>query len=469
MSDQSFRDFLKNLDQKGELIRFTKEVDPLTNMAAIEWKAFNELGKSSLFTNIKGHGGWQACSQVFTDRTKWSIGLGIEEDELLDTINERLQSPIETVEVGSDDAPVKEVILTGGDADLYDLPSMITSENDGGRFFGSGMAIMKDPDTGIRNMSIHRQQIMGRDKTGFIMVPRHGRRIYDKYCARNQPLPVAMVYGTHPAIFFGSAFTTNYGIDELSLAGGLMGEAVRMVKCETIDLEVPAEAEVVVEGEILPNHTEPEGPFGEVPGTYAEAGQSEIFKVRAITRRKDPIFYALHCGFPITETQGTTGLCIEVATKAHLKNVEGGLDLLDVRSITASGTMILVIKIRPRVEGQAKTALMAALSGPFLHPKIAIAVDEDIDASDLRHVMWSMATRVEADRDVIMIPNTRVFALDKISSIVPGQTSFHRVGTKWLIDATMPSVTQVEERKRFERCMPKNFDSVDLKDFLPDR
>jgi UbiD family decarboxylase len=160
-------------------------------------------------------------------------------------------------------------------------------------------------------------------------------------------------------------------------------------------------------------------------------------------------------------------LGIEVATREHLRNVEGGLDLLDVRMVTSAGAMMLVIKLRPRVEGQAKTALMAALSGPFLHPKIAVAVDEDIDAGDLRQVMWSIANRVRADRDVIMIPNTRVFALDSVSPIVPGQSSYHRIGTKWMIDATMPVAGQEEDRKEFEPAMPKNINSVNLKDFLP--
>jgi 2,5-furandicarboxylate decarboxylase 1 len=467
MPDQSFRPLLKNLEQQGELIRFTKEVNPLENMSAVEWKTYNELGKSSLFTNIKGHPGWQACSQILADRRKWSIGLGIEEDEILEEMGKRIKTPVPTVMVGRDKAPVKELILKDGKADLGDLPAMVTSEKDAGRFLASGMAIIKDPETGIRNISIHRQQIMGKDKTGFIMVPRQARRIYDKYCARNQAMPVAIVFGAHPAIWFGSAFTTSYGLDELTIAGSLLGESVRMVKCETVDIEVPAEAEIVIEGEVLPNHTEPEGPYGEVPGTYAEQGFSEIFKVKAITRRKDAIFYAIHCGFPVTDTQATTALGIEIATRDHLRNVEGGLDLLDIRCIAAAGLMMLVLKIRPRVEGQAKTALMAALSGPYLHPKVAIAVDDDIDASDLRQVMWSMTTRVHAERDVVMIPHTRTFALDNVSPIAEGQNSFHRVGTKWMIDATKPSITQVEQRKRFERAMPKNFDKVNLDDFLP--
>ena len=160
-------------------------------------------------------------------------------------------------------------------------------------------------------------------------------------------------------------------------------------------------------------------------------------------------------------------LGIEIATKEQLRNVEGGLDLLDVRCHASAGMMMVVLKMRPRVEGQAKTALMAALSGAYLHPKLAIAVDDDIDANDLRQIMWSMTTRVHAERDVIMIPNTRVFALDNISPVVPGQNSFHRIGTKWMIDATKPAVTQADERARFARAMPRNYDSVDLEDFLP--
>jgi 2,5-furandicarboxylate decarboxylase 1 len=362
---------------------------------------------------------------------------------------------------------VKELILKDGEVDLGDIPAMITSDKDGGRYLASGMVFLKDPETGIANVSVHRMQIMGKDKTGLLMVPRHARRIYDKYCARGEAMPAAVAIGAHPAIWYGSAFTTDFGIDEMSVAGGLLGEAVRMVPCETIDIRVPAEAEIVLEGEVLPNHVEAEGPFGEVPGTYAEVGESEIFKVKCITRRKNPIYYAIHCGFPVTDTQATTGLGIEVATREHIKNVEGGLDLLDVRSVREAGLLAIVIKLRPKFEGQAKTALMAALSGPYLHPKLAIAVDDDIDASDMRQIMWSMTTRVHASRDVVMIPHTRTFPLDNISPISEGQSSFHRVGTKWLIDATKPPINQPDQRARFERAMPKNFDDVNLEDFLP--
>lgn len=467
MPDQSFRTHLKLLEQRGEIIRFTKEVDPVANMSAIEWKAFNELGKSSLFVNIKGHSGWQACSQIIADRRKWSIALGVDEEDLLAAVGARLRAPQAPVLVDRRHAPVKEVVLKDGEADLGDIPAMKISERDGGRFLASGLSFIRDPETGVRNVSIHRQHIKGKDETGFLMVPRHARRIYDKYCQRNEPMPVAIVFGVHPAIFFSAVCTTPFGVDELGFAGGLLDEGVRVVKCETMDMEVPAEAEMIIEGEVLPNQTKNEGPFGEIPGTYAQTGFAEVFKVKAITRRRDPIYYALHCGFPVTDTQAMTALGIEAATRERLQGVEGGLELLDVRGVTEAGMLMLILKIRPRVPGQVKTALMAALSGPYLHPKIAIAVDEDIDATDMGQVMWSLTTRVHAERDVVMIPETRVFSLDNVSPVVEGMSSLHRLGTKWMIDATMPSLAQPEERARFARAMPTNYDKVELADFLP--
>lgn len=466
--DQSYRSFLADLEAQGELIRFTKQVDPVRNLSAVEWRAYNELGKASLFTDIAGHPGWTACSQIVADRRKWAIGLGLPEDNFLGRIAERIRRPAKPILVDAADAPVKQVRLIGDEANLLELPAVKVSERDAGRFIPSGITFMKDPETGIGNLSLHRQQVMGKDKTGFVMVPRHARRIYDKYSAMGKPTPVAIVIGVHPAIWFGAGFTTGFGVDELELAGGLLGEGVRTVRCETSDLEVPAEAEIVLEGELVPgNHLEPEGPFGEVTGTYPDPGEAHVFKLKAITRRRDPIYYALHCGFPVTETQATTGLGIEIATSEHLRNVDGGLDLLDVRCLPVFGLMALIVKIRPRVEGQSKTALMAALSGPYQQPKLAIAVDDDIDAADLRQIMWSLTTRVHAERDVILIPGARVFALDNISPLVPGVEAFQRVGTKWMIDATKPAVTMGKARDRFNPAMPANYDGVNLRDFLP--
>lgn len=467
LQDQSIRGYLQKLERAGEMVRVEKEVDPATNLSAIEWKTYDELGKATYFANLKDHPGWDACSQIFADRRKWSLGLNLTEDEFLGGIRRRIEKPVEPVLVDGP-APCQEVVKIGDEASLYDIPVATISERDGGAFIPGGMSIMKDPETGIRNISIHRQQIFDARHTGFYILPRQARRIHEMYRERGENVPVAVVVGAHPAIFFGSAFTTSYGLDELSVSGALLGDPVRLVKCKTIDVEVPADAELVLEGEILMGELHDEGPFGEVPGTYAEADQTEVFHVKAITHRRDPIYYALHCGMPVTDTQATTGIGIEVATWDHLSKVEGGLDIRDVRCHTTSGLMMVVVRMRPRIEGQAKTALMATLSGPYLHPKLAIAVDEDIDANDLRQVIWSITTRVNAENDVTLIPHTRTFALDKISPVHPGGNQFERMGTKWLIDATMPAPTHPEARQQFERAMPINHESVDIRDFLPE-
>jgi len=466
--DQSIRGYLANLEQQGELVRFQKKVDPLENLTAIGWKTYDRLGKASLFDNLTGFPGWQVCNQIITDRRKWGIGLGVEEGEVIETFNQRVKEPIEPVMVNKTEAPVKELIYQGDEVNLAKLPAAWTSELDPGPFIASGMAIIKDPDTGIRNMSIHRQQIMGKNRTGYLICPRQALRIYQKYQERNQPMPVAMVIGAHPAIYFSSSYTAPYGVDELTIAGALMGEPVRLVKCETIDIEVPAEAEIILEGQIPPDALTPEGPFGEGSGGYAMEGFTQYLDVNAVTRRKQPIFYAMQCGAPMTDTQALVSTAIDMLLWDHLKNVEGGLDLIDLRCLGIAGMMAVIIKLRPRVEGQAKTALLATLSGPQLHPKLAIAVDEDIDASDIRQIFWSMTTRVHAERDVIKIPNTRTWSLDNVSDIVPGQSAMHRIGTKTLIDATKPAITDPDARTSFARAMPKNFNNVNLSDFLPD-
>ena len=465
--DQSIRGYLANLEQQGELVRFHKEVDPLDNLTAIGWKTYDRHGKSSLFDNLADFPGWKVCNQIITDRRKWGIGLGVREDEVIETFNRRVKSPIDPEVVDKSNAPVKEVIFTGDEVDLTKLPAAWTSELDPGPFIASGMAIIKDPDTGIRNMSIHRQQIMGKNRTGYLICPRQALRIYQKYQELNEPMPVAMVIGAHPAIYFSSSYTAPYGVDELTIAGSLLGEPVRLVKCETVDIEVPAEAEIILEGYIPPDAITPEGPFGEGSGGYAMEGFTQYLEVKAITRRKEPVFYAMQCGAPMTDTQALVATAIDMLLWDHLKNVEGGLDLLDLRCLGIAGMMAVIIKLRPRVEGQAKTALMAALSGPQLHPKLAIAVDEDIDTSDIRQIFWSLTTRVHAEHDVIKVPNTRTWSLDNVSDIVPGQSAMHRIGTKTLIDATKPAVTDPDGRARFTMAMPKNYENIDLADFLP--
>ncbi|HCH55704.1 MAG TPA: hypothetical protein DEV64_01320, partial [Rhodospirillaceae bacterium] len=145
MRDQSLRAHVANLEQQGELIRITKEADPHENISAIGWKAYDRLGKSTLFTNLRGFPGWEVVNQVITDRKKWSIALGISEEEFIPTLVERIKRQIEPVEVGAEKAPVKEVILKGKEADLTKIPALWHAEQDPSPYIASGMAIIKDP------------------------------------------------------------------------------------------------------------------------------------------------------------------------------------------------------------------------------------------------------------------------------------------------------------------------------------
>ena len=365
MRDQSVRTHIANLEQQGELIRFSAEIDPDKDMSAVAWKCFAELGKSCLFDNLKGHPGWRAVGQIIADRKKWGVALGVAESEVVATLTERIARPLPTVDVARAEAPCQEVVLLGKEIDLTKFPAMWTSEKDPGRYIASGMCIIKDPETGIRNMSFHRAQILGPDRTAFLICPRQAQKIFQMYSARGKPMEVAMVIGAHPLITFAAGFVAPYGVDELTIAGALLGDPVRMVKCQTVDLEVPAEAEIVLEGEIYPNEMTPEGPFGEVTGTYAQEGSTQLFRLKAITHRKDPIFYAMQCGLPPSEAHSLICTTIEMKLWEHMRGIDGGeLELLDVRCIGAMSPLMVVLQLRQKYPGQARTALMAALSRP---------------------------------------------------------------------------------------------------------
>ncbi|MBV8166807.1 MAG: UbiD family decarboxylase, partial [Alphaproteobacteria bacterium] len=312
MRDQSLRTHIANLEQQGELLRVTGPVDPDANMSAVSWKTNAETGKSCLFTTLTGHPDWRAVSQIIADRRKWAVALGVSEAEVVPTLAERIAQPVPTVDVARETAPCKEVVMLGEAVDLTRIPAMWTSERDPGRYIASGMCIIKDPDTGIRNVSFHRAQVLGPDKTAFLICPRQAHRIFQMYGARGRPMEVAMVVGAHPLICFAGGFVAPYGVDEMTIAGGLLGDPVRVVKCETVDLEVPADAELILEGEIIPGEMTEEGPFGEVTGTYAQEGSTPLFRVKAVTHRRDPIFYAMQCGLAPSDAHALICTTIEM-------------------------------------------------------------------------------------------------------------------------------------------------------------
>jgi 2,5-furandicarboxylate decarboxylase 1 len=467
---KDLRSYLAELEAAGELLRIKREVDPKTNLAGLAYQAGNRLGKATLFENLVGHPNWQAVSYICAHRRRLAIAIGAEpQDFILDMTKflEQGLTPCRMVDTG----PVKEVVQVGDQVDLGQLPIHVMSVLDAGPYIGSGMGIVKDPDTGIRNVALHRHQVKGRNKLGILIHPgRHTDMIKNKYEARGQDTPIAIAIGHHGAYYITACWTTSFGVDEYEITGTILGEPVEMVKCETIDLEAPAHAEIVIEGVMPAGILEEEGPFAEHTGyARAGAGLNPIVNVTAITRRHDAIYYALQGGRPIAASQVLDGMPMEVVLYNHIKDVGGYVDVKDVVALPyAGGSHIIVVQMTPHEDGQVKDVLMATLSSPYIHPKIAIAVDDDVDPHDPTEIFWSISTRVNPARDVFIVPGTRGHHLDPSGELVtpPGAHPQVRVNSKMGIDATKPPTRTPDARDYFTRSWAKGFDEVDLDDYL---
>lgn len=467
---KDLRTFLDDLEKAGQLLHVTKEVDVDENIGAVNWEAVTQYKKAVMCHNLKGFPGWRSVSGIMGTRTNAAIALGTTVEETTRYLAKKFREgnfqPCRMVE----DGPVHEVVQTGEEVDLYQLPFHVVSEGDAGRYLGSGFLVVRDPDTGIRNLSIHRHQLKGRNKLGIMMVAgRHAWRIYEKYKARGEAMPVAIVNGHHGAVELAATWTTGFGVDEYEIANMLLGEPLALVKCKTVDLEVPADAEVVIEGFIPPDVLEEEGPFGEHTGcTIAGAGLNPIINVTAITRRHDAIFRQITEG-PDTDGAVLDALPMEVQLYNRVKDVGGGINLHQVVvHECAGGGHLVIIQLTPTVEGEVKAVLMAALSSEYLHPKIAIAVDDDVDPYQPSEILWSLSTKVNPVDDIFIVSGTRGHSLDaSLPQVSPkGRNPVIRVGSRIGIDATKPPLSRPDERRELARLYPKGYGTISLRELV---
>ncbi len=269
-------------------------------------------------------------------------------------------------------------------------------------------------------------------------------------------MPVAVFIGHHPLYYAAAATTAAYSLDEFEIAGGYLGEAVRLVKCDTVDLEVPADAELVLEGHIPPNYREEEGPFSEFQDYYVTGtGKNPVVEYQHMTRRHDAIFKNLQNG---SEMEGCVfhKVPMSAAIYRRLKDVGGGPNLHNV--MVTPGIFGLVIQMTPRAYGEAKNLLLAALSSEYQHPKVVMAVDADVDIFNPSELLWALNTRVDPQKDVTIISGTQNHAMDASLDELgaPGTSLWQRYGSKMLIDATIPPPADPEARSQFERIRPRN-------------
>lgn len=332
-----------------------------------------------------------------------------------------------------DDAPVQEVVETGRQVDAAALPISRHFLQDAGRYIGSGILVCKDPDTGVRNLSFQRMQLKGPDRFGVSLHSRgHIWEHLQRRQARGGNLEVAVVIGGHPAIYLAAAAKVAMEVDELEIAGGLLGRPVELVRCRTIDMEVPAAAEYVIEGEILGTEQENEGPYGEYTGYSTSRSTRNVFVVKAITRRARPIFLDIIPGYS-TEHLLLGRSAKEAHVFGRLKEMVPSLKALN---FPKSGTHFhAYLSFRKTAEGQARHALML-LFGLDPYVKLAVAVDEDVDVFSEEEVLWALATRFQADTGMFVVPKVFCNRLDPSS--VDGMSA------KLGLDATAPLDWDVE-------------------------
>lgn len=451
--------WIKQLDENDELIRIKEEVDPEADLSAYLGRSKE---KALLFENVKGHPGWKVLGQAPGNMRNAGLAFGTDFRNITREFVRRMdRGPIPCKSVQS--GPVKDIVLTGTDVRITKFPAHIQGQKDAGRYISSGLCITTDPETGKRNMCFHRLQVKGDNKLGIMMVPgRHTWLIQQKYKALGKAMPIAIMIGHHPMFYMAAAYTGPIELDELELAGALLDEPVSIINCETIDGEVPAEAEIILEGEVPLDTTEEEGPFSEFQGYYfGGVGENPIVNIHAITMRSNAVYKAVQNG-PDVEGCIYHRIPMSAALYKDLIHVTGHIDLKDV--YCHWGTIFgIVVQMTPRFYGEAKSVLLAALSSTYLHQKIAIAVDEDVDIYNPADVAWAITTRVDPVNDVQIIPGLRGHQLDEAVTEQlkePDVVTRQKVTSKMLIDATKPPVSDPERRSVYERIEPIGLDGV---------
>ena len=415
------------LAEAGELETVAETV-PLSRVAA----KLDGNPKAVLFERA-GPEGARLVGNAMASRRRLALALGTGERDLLPALLDRLDNPIPPVEVSRGEAPVQEVVLEGGDADLTALPVHLQHALDGAPYISAGLDFSRDPDTGLVNIGMRRLMLRGRREAGIdLNAPSDLRAIYGRAHERGERLPVAIVVGAHPADAIASLSLVPPG-DELALIGGVRGAALPVVKCATSDLMVPADAEMVLEGHLDPaGWSEPEGPYGEYVGYYGVLKSNPVFRLDAIARRGDALFQTVTIGGRHMDRTDTAQICALKTEISLWKALETAVREPVAVCVTAScgGMYNARVSLRQRVPGEARNAI-AAVFGSSADVKHVFVADADIDVFSESQLDWALATRFQADRDIVIASGFRAVPLDP-------SLQGARAGAKAGFDLTVP-------------------------------
>ena len=439
MTDQSLRGFLQMVerDYPADFVRISDPVRRELDITSTVFE-FERSGRSPvvMFENVEGFD-MPVVTNVAGNRRLLAAALGVTPDDLPSAYRERCQNYTEVELVG--DAPWQDVVLEGDDVDLTRLPIPLHFEVDAAPYITAGQIIARDPETGVDTVGFHRLMLKGKDRLGLSLHSR--RRMFEFHRraeSRGNALPATIIIGIHPIHYMGSmAYHYPPGVRKYEIIGALFGEPYRVARCGTAELEVPAGAEIVIEGEILAETREPEGPFGEFTGYASYRSTENVFVAKRIQMRSDAIFHSIASG-----TAGDHILVSSISREAEILN-SLRRNLPNVRAVHVPlctvGALMAIISMKKTAEGQPKQAIMAAFGTEF-YVKTVVVVDEDIDIFNLSDVMWAVITRTHADRDITFIHGAMGAILDPTSD--PEDHTVTKVG----IDATKPSGRDFAER-----------------------
>ncbi len=433
------RTLIDSLIESGEMWVVEREVDPRFELAAVTHRAQQESERPLLFKHVKGSQ-IPVMSNIFGSRARLCDIIGATDGSFFRRWEQLMKQPVTPMQTVTNPTGFKEVKLS-------DLPQLTYHEKDAGAYITAGIFLAKEPETGVPNLSFHRALHISDDELRVRLGTSHDLTQYQRQAeAADNPLEVAILLGAPPEIALAAASPIPIQENELDVVGRLSDHPMQMRPCHTIDLEVPLETEVVIEGRILPHVRRPEAPFGEFLGYYVPEGNNHVFEVTAVIIREDAYFHGLVCGSP--EDHRLLEIAFATQIYRHLNATLPGI--IDVACVP--NVMNVVVKIDQQFEGHARQVLLSAFGINHDFTKSCMVVDEDVNINSLDDVYWAFLTRGRMD--------TRVFTIPDVPGFYGGKKpeDWGRVA----IDATMPFGRQADyERKRIP-----GVNEINLKDYF---
>ncbi len=460
MHFKDIRQFIEFLDERGDLKRITAKVDSDLEITEITDRTIKSGGPALLFENVAGSDAPVAINLMGThQRTAWALGV-----EKIDDLTSRVRKLLglaqgppsglmgkvralgDLVSVARTQpkivrrAPCQDVVVTGEDVDLNILPALKCWPDDAGRYITLPLVVSRDPESGRRNVGIYRMQIFDRNTTGMHWQTHKGGAHHYRVgeSQRLQKLEVAVALGGDPAAIWSGSMPLPPDMDEFAIAGLIREEPVELVKCKTVDLEVPAHAEYVLEGYVTPGELRPEGPFGDHTGYYSPAEDYPVFHVTTMTHRKNPIYPTTMVGRPPTEDF----FMGKAAERIMLPILQMALPEIVDMNMPAEGAFhnLLIVSMRKEYPGHAQKVMHALWGmGLLMLTKTIIVVDHDVNVQDPSEVAWRVTNNINPATDI-------TFAEGPIDDL-DHATPIPKFGSKMGIDATAKGITDGRSRE----------------------